>query len=422
MTAATTGYDLAAFTRATTLSNAEVVARFGVIFGGAIGCGLGLGLWVMVFWALSYAVCIYLYGRMLMAMPPGPVSPANIRRIIIAEAISMIHWPLLFGALWLQETAVTWVLNALILAATMTNAMSARSEDLILRWADRGLAISLLTLSVVLFARQGFGVEQTLVMAGVCLLMYIWLHVSVRDVSRMRLRLTQVEHAALDQQRIEAIGRLTGGVAHDFNNILTVIGGNLDLMREVGDDREKAALLAEARAATGRAAAVTAQLLAYSRQSVLSPAPVDLAACARRVEAFLTRLLPVNVRLVTQIGSDLPVLDIDATRLESALINLILNARDAMPDGGIVTLTVQQVVDGGGQRRVVLAVADTGTGIDPAILARVAEPYFTTKGPGKGSGLGLSMAKGFAEQSGGRMAIRSVIGSGTVVELSFPVA
>jgi two-component system, cell cycle sensor histidine kinase and response regulator CckA len=424
MTGARPGYDLSAFQRAQFLSSREMVARMCVIIGGALGVWFGLGLWWPMVWTLSYVICALAYHLTTRSFPDR-IGRRQLTIVIGFEAFLTLHWPVLFVYLWRQDHDATLFIDTLILAAAMTNALSARCEDTILTWSDRIVVAVLLGLAVLLFSLEAESTASTVVVLVVCLLMYIWMLVTLAEVSAMRRRLAQAERTAMEQQRIEAIGRLTGGVAHDFNNILTVIGGNLDLVREVSDPSEKLALLAEARSATGRAAAVTAQLLAYSRQSVLAPRSTALVECLARVEAFMSRLLPTAVRLTLHVAADLPVIEIDATRLESALINLILNSRDAMPGGGAITLSAHTIATDpsapDAPAHVVVAVADTGQGIDPAILPRVFEPYFTTKPVGKGSGLGLSMAKGFAEQSGGNLTIRSVPGNGTVVEMILPV-
>jgi signal transduction histidine kinase len=297
-----------------------------------------------------------------------------------------------------------------------------RADAPILQVTDPLLLACLMIAMLVMFQRQYDSLTDLAAMSLIAGLLFVWACLAARNAAELRNRLAATERGVIERQAAEAIGRLTGGVAHDFNNILTVIGGNLELAREVSDPVERNSLLAEARAATGRAAAVTAQLLAYSRQTVLLPVPTDLTLPLARVEGFMLRLLPPKIRLACAVADDLPAVLLDPTQLETALINLILNANDAMPNGGLVRVDVDTPswIDGP-PAWVVVTVSDEGVGIPPDLLDRVVEPYFTTKQPGKGSGLGLSMVKGFVEQSGGRMEIVSAQNRGTVVTLWFPV-
>jgi len=423
------GYDLTTLKRVQSLSNRELLARAVVIVGGTAGVVLGAHLWPVLFWTASYFVCSILFVLVLRRLPDR-VGPRGLVIAAAGEAIVTLHWPVLFIYLWGQAAPAGQIIAMLILAAIMTNAMGTRSEDQLLRWSDLLSVSVLLALTVAMPAAGGGGWIQSTTVGTVCALLMIWTVVSQREVSATRQRLNRAERDLLERQRIEALGRLTGGVAHDFNNILTVIGGNLDLADAVADPAERRVLLAEARRATERAAGVTAQLLAYSRQSVLAPAEVDVAQVLMRVETFLSRLLPRQHTLVIVPEHPLPLVRVDQTRFESALINLVLNARDAMPEGGRIVISASTCnlsapdmpSDLQSGIYLCLSVRDEGTGIDPAILPKVVEPYFTTKGVGQGSGLGLSMAKGFAEQSGGGLSISSTPGQGTEVRLLFPPA
>jgi signal transduction histidine kinase/DNA-binding response OmpR family regulator len=233
-------------------------------------------------------------------------------------------------------------------------------------------------------------------------------------------------------QRMEAIGQLAGGIAHDFNNLLTAIIGYTELLTKTASDVGVIADLGEIRRAADRAAALTEQLLAFGRQQQLQPSNVDLAAVVDGVAPMLRRLIGDDVELKTSAAGRLRQVRIDDGQFEQVLLNLVLNARDAMPHGGTVSVDMANVdlddaycavhVGAAPGSYVVMTVADTGTGIDPSVLGRIFEPFFTTKPVGKGTGLGLSMVFGIVKQSGGHICARSEPGRGAVFEVYVPTA
>jgi PAS domain S-box-containing protein len=251
----------------------------------------------------------------------------------------------------------------------------------------------------------------------------------LEDVTDSRATRRQLLHA----QRMEAVGQLTGGLAHDFNNLLAVVIGNLDLLRDQPElqaaSRESVDLALKA--SLGGATLIR-QLLAFSRRQALSPKPLDLGALAASTRDLLSRTLGEHIEVKMRLVPDLWPAMADATQVESAIANLAINARDAMPDGGRLTLETANrhlgVCDADGNTDiqpgdyVMLAVSDTGTGIPPSVLNRVFEPFFTTKEQGKGSGVGLSMVYGFIRQSRGHVKIDSEVGRGTTVRLYLPRA
>ena len=233
-------------------------------------------------------------------------------------------------------------------------------------------------------------------------------------------------------QKMEAVGQLTGGIAHDFNNMLAIIVGSLDMAKKYAQrDPEKAAKAVEhALEGANRAAELTARLLAFSRQQPLDPRSLDVNKLVGSMSELLTRTLGGNVRLETVLAGGLWRMFADPPQLESAIINLCVNGRDAMPNGGKITLeTMNAHLDDAyaaahsevrpGQY-VAIAVSDTGAGMPPDVLARAFDPFFTTKKPGQGTGLGLSQVYGFAKQSGGHVKIYSEVGQGTTVKLYLP--
>ncbi|WP_147652685.1 PAS domain S-box protein [Vulcaniibacterium gelatinicum] len=237
----------------------------------------------------------------------------------------------------------------------------------------------------------------------------------------------QLAHA----QRLDAIGQMTGGVAHDFNNLLTVMSGSLQLLDAEYADRPGAReIIASALRSVERGAELTAKLLAFARRQRLSPRALDPAAMLADLERLLRGTLGDRVRLRIECPSGLPAVFADPSQLDSALVNLALNARDAMPDGGEIRIgAAERWVTADPTRPeqrpghyVTFTVADTGHGMTPEVRARAFEPFFTTKAMGRGSGLGLSMVYGFVRQSGGHLQIDSQPGHGTRIELFLPVA
>jgi PAS domain S-box-containing protein len=249
----------------------------------------------------------------------------------------------------------------------------------------------------------------------------------VRDVTERRA----VEDQLRQAQKMEAIGQLTGGVAHDFNNLLAVMQGNLELLEESrATDPTAAELIADALDAANRGASLTHRLLAFSRQQQLAPSAVKVGALVTGLIGVLRRVVEESVRIETVIAPDLWTSRIDAHQLENALLNLAVNARDAMPDGGKLTIAAENAILDAEYARdyaevipghyVLVSVSDTGTGMPKEVIARALEPFFTTKPVGQGTGLGLPMVYGFVKQSGGHLAIYSEQGLGTTVRLYLP--
>ena len=239
----------------------------------------------------------------------------------------------------------------------------------------------------------------------------------------------RAEDALRQAQKVEAIGQLTGGVAHDFNNLLAVIVGNLELLsKRLPDDERMARLVQSALEGAQRGTALTQRLLAFARRQDLRPAPLTVPALVHGMTDLLQRTLGPSVRVQTHFPPHLPPAQVDANQLEMALLNLAVNARDAMPDGGTLDISAAEFTAGPAEeglppgRYVRLSLADTGSGMDAETLARASDPFFTTKGIGKGTGLGLSMVQGLAAQSGGKLVLKSEVGRGTMVTLFLPVA
>lgn len=244
----------------------------------------------------------------------------------------------------------------------------------------------------------------------------------ITDRLRDEQRLAEAEEHLRQAQKIEAIGQLTGGVAHDFNNLLMVISGGLNLFEHAGAEKRER-LMDGMRNAVERGAALTRQLLAFSRRKPLTPETVELPRQIDGMSELLDRTLRGDVHVETRFEEDLWPVRIDPAELELVLLNLCVNARDAMPDGGTITITAENTNEVGTDlagEYVRLSVIDTGVGMPPEVQAKVFEPFFTTKDVGKGSGLGMAQVYGFAVQSDGGVRVRSAIRKGTTVELLLP--
>jgi len=248
--------------------------------------------------------------------------------------------------------------------------------------------------------------------------------IAIQDITDIR----RAEEALRQAQKMEAIGQLTGGVAHDFNNLLAIIQGNAELLDEPGQDRDR--LIAGIQRAAENGAKLTQRLLAFSRRQPLSPRQVDLAEVVGSLCELLQRTLGAGIEIETVLPRGLRRAMADRAQVENAILNLAINARDAMPQGGKLVIRCTnasiEAVDRSQSTEmlpgdyVVLEVGDTGSGMAPDVMERAFEPFFTTKDVGQGSGLGLSMVYGFAKQSGGNVTIESAPGLGTAVRLFLP--
>lgn len=254
----------------------------------------------------------------------------------------------------------------------------------------------------------------------------LYFFASQLDVTRRK----ESEQAYQQSQKMESIGQLTAGLAHDFNNLLQVVTGNLELLSGRVADEKAQAYLARAQGAAERGAKLTGQLLAFARKTRLDPRAIDVNACIVGFADMLESSLGRSVELHLSLRHGLPKAVLDAEQFEMAILNIALNARDAMPGGGLLTIcTLKLHLNGDAEARqlksgdyVVIELRDEGEGMPEHVAARAAEPFFTTKPTGKGTGLGLAMASGFVQQSRGRLEIDSAPGKGTTIRMLFPVA
>lgn len=248
-----------------------------------------------------------------------------------------------------------------------------------------------------------------------------------RDITERRntqLKLEAMQKQLAESQKFDALGQLTGGVAHDFNNLLMIISGSLHVLKRGGDDEAKLKRAVSAiETATKRGAALTNQLLTFARRQSVNPQAIDFADRIAAIREVLDAGVGSSVRLAYEVSRDVWPIKADVSELETALLNLVINARDAMPDGGTVTIRARNVVLDESTLAgefVAIDIADTGLGIPSDVLDKIFEPFFTTKPIGKGTGLGLSQVHGFAHQAGGTVKVASALGKGTTFTILLP--
>jgi len=248
-----------------------------------------------------------------------------------------------------------------------------------------------------------------------------------RDITERRdaqLQLEQMQRQLAESQKLDALGQLTGGVAHDFNNLLMVISGGVHTLKKaIGDDAKLRRAVTAIENATKRGAALTSQLLTFARRQSVNPQPIDIPERIAAVREVLDTGIGGTVKLQLDIDRATWPVTVDVTELETALVNLVINARDAMPRDGTITIGAHNVAipeepDAG--EYVAISVTDTGTGIAPDLLSKIFDPFFTTKPVGKGTGLGLSQVHGFAHQAGGTVKVESELRKGTTVTILLP--
>jgi two-component system cell cycle sensor histidine kinase/response regulator CckA len=247
-------------------------------------------------------------------------------------------------------------------------------------------------------------------------------------VSRDITEQMRIAEERMQSQKLEVIGRLAGSVAHDFNNLLTIVSGFTELLNQsMEPDDASRIYLEEIVKATDQAAALTQQLLAFGRRQLLQPRVIDVNEIVSSMETMLRRLIGENVELSIRLEASPGSIRADAVQIQQAILNLVINARDAMPPGGTISIMTGNAretpgvgAEGGAGPLVTLVVADTGEGMDQQTLARIFEPFFTTKEVGKGSGLGLATVDGIVAQSGGRIRVSSVLNQGTTFTVLLP--
>lgn len=416
------------------LANREVLVRIVVL---ACVCVLAekvLGVPAWLSWSWYAVYCTFqLFYFAVVARLPEELGLPGVTGLACLAATSLGLFLLVPAWFWAQPSDLLHVEALVLLTGAILNSLGSRSADPLLRAVDTtGILVLLFYFPAQLWWAEG-GEESVVVLLFTALLLAVYFATSMTTLRATRAELHSASERELEMAHAASMGRLAGGVAHDFNNMLTAVLGNLELRREVADPAERETLIREAEAAARRAVTEIGYLTAYSRQSHLSPQLVRPTALLGALEGVARRVSGNAITVSASCPDGVPSLRADPLRLEAVLTALILNAGEAMPEGGILRLTCSpSVVRSRTQRRadgflpagdyVRIDVEDTGQGIPEKIRPRVTEPFFTTRSRGRHSGLGLSVAQGFAEQSGGALSIDSTLWRGTTVSIYLPAA
>ncbi len=408
---------LAAYRFAEATNVGDIVMRSVLIFLSGIGLFAISGEVGMIFWGTAFVAGHALFVRLIETAP----TPASRLRLTL---ISLLNVTLVLWVVGMIVRVATWAEPvAVLLACSGTAGLALHTLVNHRVWS----VPALIDTSGVLAAKLGVtialsyhadGWDEVLAVLLVASGLLVYFVQGLRDIIGTRTRLDARRAAEVQAEKLEAIGQLSAGVAHDFNNILTVIRGNLDLISEVETPATQHEFLSESRHAADRAAHLVRQLLAFSRKSHIHPEVVALPDVVGGAAELLARALPATVTLTVRPGLPDVRLFVDAKLLQTALLNAVFNARDAVLETGGGTIEIGASVTGG---EVALLIEDTGPGLPADLLGRVSQPFFTTKPVGAGSGLGLSMIEGFAEQSGGRLELGNRKSGGLRVAIVLPV-
>ena len=408
----------------------EFISRFGLTGAGVILVAWLVSdpyllLWLMVFAMLQFAMYRYLLTRKSDARHAEYLAALGFCSLNSATYLFLPGYLWINGPLIDQFSAVFFVMGYAIYALTREGTVRALA---IIDAVPLGLIALFMVIDFAVLHLPRINLGVPIVMTLIILAYYL---LCLRGTFVTRNRLHQTEARVLAAERLEAVGRLTGGVAHDFNNILTAVLGHLELHDALRDPQEKSASLRAAHEAATRAARLTAQLLFFARKARLQATPTNPDVFVTNLADRLRIILPSKVTLRTSTPQGMPQISVDPNHLETILLHLILNARESMADHGEIRLaldmieeTVPRRMQGGTQlnpgQYCVIRVEDDGAGIAPQDFDRIFEPFYSTKNRGQSSGLGLPMAAGFADQSGGALAVNSRPGFGTQVMLFLP--
>ncbi|MFT4783048.1 MAG: two-component system cell cycle sensor histidine kinase/response regulator CckA [Paracoccaceae bacterium] len=396
--------------------SAEVFARILLVFVAVITTAIVLDMGVLLIWYAVY-VSVLLADQ---ALSEASRSQSSLRWYIAQLSLVVLQsFVVAFLAilLWQGESPLHAFAALLTVTAAMIRSLLLRSLNIALLICDAVPIVAALLLMAASMLEQSGDPEKAIaaVIMALCLSSYFFVAVWQHAVKRRTYDKSQ--QVLFQAQKIKALGALTGGVAHDFNNLLTVTMGNLELYEQTESEEERKQLVQDAYDAAHRGSQLTRHLLSYARRAPLLESHTQIGDAIEDLRKLLVPTLPASIALELQVAPDLPKIMIDPCQLQSALLNLAINARDAMPKGG--RLTISGLLADEGTRTVVFQVADTGTGMTPAQIEQAKEPFFSTKPYETGSGLGLSSVTGFVEQSRGKLEIRSKPGKGTTVRLLF---
>jgi len=394
------------------LKRPHLVAKHAFVLSAVVVICLVRGDAVLLAWILPYFLLDISQAPHMDRLLRRNVSPDRLaQRITIHNAVVTASFAGFAAAVSFEGTYPMQLAALMLLTGHSFYALGVHAPARELLWSDVVAVIA--ASQLVAFFSDGWatGIEQVLLHLGLAMLGLFFVH-SARQAHAIHHNLRLTTQRLVNAQRAGVVGRLTGGIAHDFNNLLTVMKGNLDLLHEVPAE-ERPALLAQIEEAAMRGGELVSRLAETGRPDAAHPTLANLAEVANRAIGMAGRTLPANVRMSVGLAQGADVVRADPSQLELGLLNLLINARDALPRGGTVRLS-SSVQNNGTVR---LTVEDDGIGMSPDLLARATEPYETTKPPGEGSGLGLAMVQAFAESSGGRLEIDSAPARGTRVHL-----
>lgn len=381
-----------------------------------------LDLWEALVWFVCFCVTTTVEKVAIWRMPDR-ISTAHfnwIRSILFVDAVVFDALPVY---LWFHEDDPLKLGALAIVTGFTLNSLNTRARYAsILSAVQIPNAMLFPVIGVGLVWQQGFS-PAAMASCVVSFAIAAFFFVNLRDAHLREKAAAETKEQLQYAQRAEVLGQVTGGIAHDFNNILSVVNASLELLREDKMDPDELKLIDQALIGVENGANLTRQMLAFGRRAPLVPDIVDVNASLQTLRNLVVRVMPATIKFSVESDPDLAAIKVDESAFHSAMINLALNACNAMPDGGSLTIRAQNTKIYSGRKAeqiVTIRVTDTGTGIAKDIQGRVFDPFFTTNEVGEGSGLGLSMVKGFAEQSGGAVTLFSRPGSGTTIILTFP--
>lgn len=396
----------------------DVIARLAIVF----VCGTALWfatqqtimlVWFTSYWAMSIT---YIFG--FLRRKSGDVSRLDIVLCVCSSTvIAAWYCAMVVYVATLGDGNLLFLSTCGVLGLAL-HCLSRHIEFSYVAYVDfvavigTGLGVTI----IAALDAPNIGLAVTSVIGGLCASTYFWL--SFRQIITVNRSLAERTREDIQNQKMLALGQLASGVAHDFNNLLTAISGNIELATLDPKSPENEGFLSEAKAASDKSAVLVRQLLAYGRKSDLRPSTVELGSMFDSLKRLLHRVLPAHIHFEVQDVSLETILYLDSALLESALMNLILNAQKAIGEKpGTIRLSVEAYPSNTCIR---FYVTDTGPGMSPDVLAHAEEPFFTTRPVGEGSGLGLSMVKGFAEQSGGNLTLSNLEGGGFQAVIEVP--
>lgn len=404
----------------------ELIIRSCIILACASALYWSTGQLIMLIWAASYLTMLAFYLRLLKLSAPPVYRIQYFTLFGFNVGLQLLFASMSVYVTWLGSP-VYWFVGGCGVCGLALHNILRHTTFTRLAVADMIIVIGTVCANlahfVVIF--PGTGGDIAMIVGGLSICAYyvrcFFLTISIRK------RLAQSIASEAHAKKMQSVGQLTSGIAHDFNNLLTVIRGNLDLHDAIDNPQERSLMLSEARDATDKAAHLVAQLLAYSRKSPIAPRPIDLTGFMRDFKHMLTRVMPDNIEVEVISPDQDTFVYADPGLLHAALLNVAVNARDAMAhQGGTLTIASATLPAGAGtdapQDVAEICITDTGPGVPNHVLPRLIEPFYTSKPVGEGSGLGLSMVQGFAEQSGGKLMIENGAGGGLMVCLTVPLS